>query len=226
MGLEAAALFDPLFGDGAFDAVEPVVERGVRSRPGNEQDNGRQPPGRPRKSADGNRDRRRYRSVSTAPGRARGRPASAAPPGSRSPASPARPGERRPPGPAVSPGHDPGQPVRPSPCCGDTPRPHRRACAASRWSRRSSASRSIRCRRARPEGGRPGAGRDAAHHPSPGVPAAKRRADRACPASPDPASRGSGCPSGSATWRTTSRRSNAPARPKVHADGPGTTGSA
>ena len=31
-------------------------------------------------------------SVSTAPGRARGRPASAAPPGSRSPASPARPG--------------------------------------------------------------------------------------------------------------------------------------
>ena len=38
MGLEAAALFDPLFGDGAFDAVEPVVERGVRSRPGNEQE--------------------------------------------------------------------------------------------------------------------------------------------------------------------------------------------
>ena len=65
----------------------------------------------------------RDRSVSTAPSRARGRPASAAPPGSRSPASPARPGERRPPGPAVSPGHDPGQPARPSPCCGDTPRP-------------------------------------------------------------------------------------------------------
>ena len=38
MGLEAAALFDPLFGDGEFDAVEPVVERGVRSRLGNEQE--------------------------------------------------------------------------------------------------------------------------------------------------------------------------------------------
>ena len=38
MGLEAAALFDPLFVDGEFDAVEPVVERGVRSRLGNEQE--------------------------------------------------------------------------------------------------------------------------------------------------------------------------------------------
>ncbi len=38
MGLEAAALFDPLFVYGEFDAVEPVVERGVRSRLGNEQE--------------------------------------------------------------------------------------------------------------------------------------------------------------------------------------------
>ena len=38
MGLEAAALFDPLFVYGEFDAVEPVVECGVRSRPGSEQE--------------------------------------------------------------------------------------------------------------------------------------------------------------------------------------------